>query len=97
MSWLSFSSTTMSLNIDMNRILPAQLSGVCPKELSRLLILSQSCSVVNPGKMFYSNSIAGLDPCDYVLPSFVGFGMLKILSEIQHRIKEDIDFLCIED
>ena len=46
----------MSLNIDTKRILPVKASGVCPKELSRLLILSQSCNVVNPGKIFHSNS-----------------------------------------
>ena len=40
----------------MKRILPGKASGVCPKELSRSLILSQSCNVVNPGKIFHSNS-----------------------------------------
>ena len=56
-SLLPFLSQEMSLNIDINRILPVKVSGVCPKPLSRSLILSQSCNVVNPGKMFHSNSV----------------------------------------
>ena len=50
-------SQEMSLNIDINKILPVRVSGVCPKSLSRSLILPQSCNVVNPGKMFHSNSV----------------------------------------
>ena len=56
-SWLPFLSQEMSLNIDINKILPVKVSGVCPKSLSRSLILSQSCNVVNPGNMFHSNSV----------------------------------------
>ena len=56
-SLLSFLSQEMSLNIDINRILPVKVSGVCPKLLSRSLILSQRCNVVIPGKMFHSNSV----------------------------------------
>ena len=56
-SLLSFLSQEMSLKIDINRILPVKVSGDCPKELRRLLILSQSCNDVNPGKMFHSNSV----------------------------------------
>ena len=52
---LSYLSQEMSLNIDINRILPVKFSGVCPKELRRLLILSKSCNDVNPGK--YSTRI----------------------------------------
>ena len=55
---LSFLSQEMSLNIDMNSILPVKVSGVIvPKELRRLMILSQSCNDVNPGKIFHSNSV----------------------------------------
>ena len=54
---LSFLSQEMSLNIDINRILPVKVSGVCPEELRRLLTLSQSCNDVNPGKIFPSNSV----------------------------------------
>ena len=46
---LPLPSQEMSLNIEIKRILPVKASGVCPKELSRLLILPQSCNVVNPG------------------------------------------------
>ena len=60
-----------------------------PLESSRLSIVTILISVV-----FY-----GSDSCNPVLPSFVGFGMLKNLSEAQHRIQEDIDFgaLKIDD
>ena len=56
-SLLPFQSQEMSLNIDRNRILLVKVSGDCPQELSTLLILSQSCNVVNLGKMFHSNSV----------------------------------------
>ena len=56
-SLLSYLSQKMSLNIDINRILPVKDSGVCPKELRRLLILSQSCNDVNLGKIFHSNYV----------------------------------------
>ena len=56
-SLLPFLSQEISLNIDINKILPVKVSGVCPKSLSRSLILPQSCNVVNPGKMFHSNSV----------------------------------------
>ena len=82
-SSLSFVPQDMSLNIDIKRILPVKDSGVCPIELRRSLILSQSCNVVNPGKMFHSNSV---DSPLIVLPSFVAFRMLKNFAETQHRI-----------
>ena len=56
-SLLPFLSHEMPLNIDINIILAVKVSGVCPKSLSRSLILPQSCNVVNPGKMFHSNSV----------------------------------------
>ena len=88
-SLLPFLSEETSLNIDMNRILPVKVSGASPKSLSRPLILPQSCNVVNPEKMFHSNSVGspliqsslqlflGHDPLNPFLPSFVGFWMLK--------------------
>ena len=91
---LSFPSQEMSLNIDIKRILPVKVSGVCPNELSRLLILSQSCNVVNPGKIFHSNSarfsfyivkiavvLLGSYSCNSVFPSLVAFRMLKNFAE----------------
>ena len=56
-SLLPFLSQEMSLNIDIKRILPVKVSGVSPKLLSRSVTLPQSCNVVNPGKMFHSNSV----------------------------------------
>ena len=56
-SLLPFLSQEMSLNIDIKRILPVKVSGVSPKSLSRSVTLPQSCNVVNPGKIFHSNSV----------------------------------------
>ena len=56
-SSLSFVPQEMSLNIDMNRILPVKFSGVSHNLLSRSLTLPQSCNVSNPGKMFHSDSV----------------------------------------
>ena len=56
-SLLPFLSQEMSLNIDIKRILPVKVSGVSPKLLRRSVTLPQSCNVVNPGKMFHSNSV----------------------------------------
>ena len=47
----------MSLNVDMIRILPVKVSGVSPDLLSRSVTSPQSCNVVNPGKIFQSNSV----------------------------------------
>ena len=87
-SLLSYLSQKMSLNIDINWILPVKVSGVCPKELRRSLILPQSCNVVNPGKMFHSNSVVSLGSYsrNSVLSSFVAFRMLNTFAEAQHRI-----------
>ena len=54
---LSFVPQEMSLNIDINRILPVGFSGVSPNLYSKLLTSSLSCNVLNPGKIFHSNSI----------------------------------------
>ena len=56
-SLLPFPSQEMSLNIDIKRILPVKVSGASPNLLSRSVTLPQSCNVVNPGKMFHSNSV----------------------------------------
>ena len=47
----------MSLNIDMKIIRPVNLSGVTLHLDSNSWTLLQSCNVVNPGKIFDSNSI----------------------------------------
>ena len=54
---LSFFPQEMSLDSDMNIILLVNFSGVSPNLLSKLLAWSQSCNVLNPGKMFHSNSV----------------------------------------
>ena len=57
-----------------------------PLEFSRLSIDTIIISVASPG----------LDPCNSVLPSFVGFRLKKDPSEAQHRIWEDIDFCALK-
>ena len=56
-SYLSFVPQEMSLNIDINRILPVKFSDVSPNLYSKLLTSSLSCNVLNPGKIFHSNCI----------------------------------------
>ena len=52
---LSLVPQEMSLNVDMNRILPVKISGVSPNLNSKLSTSSLSCNVLNPGK--YSTRI----------------------------------------
>ena len=54
---LSFVPQEMSLNIDMNRMFLVKFSGVSSNLNSKLLTSSLSCNVLNPGKIFHSNSI----------------------------------------
>ena len=56
-SSLPLLSQEMSLNIDINRILPVKVSGVSPNLLSRSVTLPQSCNVLNPVRIFTSNAI----------------------------------------
>ena len=100
----------MSLNIDINEILPVKVSGVCPKSLSRSLILFttelQRCeswedvplefSRLSIDTIIISVDSHGFDPCNSVLPSFVGIRMLKDPSEAQHRIRQDIDSCALK-
>ena len=53
---LSLDPQEMSLNIDINRILPVKISGVSPNLNSKYLTSSLSCNVLNPGKIFHSKS-----------------------------------------
>ena len=60
-------------NVIEHRHKIVKVSSVSPKSLSRSLILSQSCNVVNPGKIFHSNS-AGSPLCSfYQLWSILSF------------------------
>ena len=54
---LSFVPQEMSLNIDKSRILPVKFSGISPNLYSKLLTFSLSCNVLNPGRIFHSNSV----------------------------------------
>ena len=56
-SSLPLLSQEMSLDIDINEILPVKVSGVSQNLLSRSVTSPQSCNVVNPGKIFNSNSV----------------------------------------
>ena len=89
----------MSLNIDINRILPVKDSGVCPKiaqKITDFITELQRCESwenvplefgrLSVDSIIISLASLGSDSCNSVLPSFVGFGMLKNLAETQHRI-----------
>ena len=78
-SMLSFLSQEMSLNIDINRILPVKFSGVCPKFLRRSLILSQSCNVVNPGNVPLEFSRLSIDTI-IISVAFLRIGFLQPCS-----------------
>ena len=54
---LSLYPHEMSLNIDMKITRPVNFSGVTLNLGSNSWTLWQSCDVVNPGKIFHSNSI----------------------------------------
>ena len=54
---LSLDLHEMSLNIDMKIIRPVNFAGVKLNLDSNSGTLWQSCNVVNPGKIFHSNSI----------------------------------------
>ena len=54
---LSLDPHEMSLNIDMKMIRPVIFSGVTLNLDSNSWTLLQSCNVVNPEKIFHSNSI----------------------------------------
>ena len=102
----------MSLNIDMNIILPVKLSGVSPSLNSKHLTSSLSCNVLNPGKIFHSNSIGspsilskfrltGDDLNHPNLVSYVSFdwGFSKILPRhnTESEKTETFDALKIDD
>ena len=86
-SLLAFLSEEMSLNIDINIILPVKVSGVCPIESSEdrwfyhraatLWILEnvplEFCRLSVDG-IIISVDFLGSDSCNSVLPSFIGFG-----------------------
>ena len=57
LEFIAFTVTGNVVEHRHNRILPVKVSGSSPKMLSRSVILSQSCNVVNPGKMYHSNSV----------------------------------------
>ena len=97
-SLLPFLSQEMSY-IDMNRILPVKVSGVSPKSLSKIVDFTaelQRCESwedvplefdrLSIDTVIISVSFLGHDPCNSVLPSFVGIWMLKDPPEAQHRI-----------
>ena len=67
---LSFDPQDMTLNIDINMILPVKFSGVSSNLNSKRLTSSLSCNVLNPGKIFHSNSIGSPS----ILSKFLYFG-----------------------
>ena len=55
--FIFFGSPSLSLNMDMKIIRPVNFSGVTLNLDKNSWTLVQSCNVVNPGKIFHSNSI----------------------------------------
>ena len=108
-SLLPFLSQEMSLNIDINKILPVKVSGVCPKSLSRSLIFTielQRCESwedvplefcrLSIDSVKVSVALRSCDPILPVLPRFVGIWMLMDLSKTQYRIWKDLDLSALE-
>ena len=91
---LSFVPQEMSLNIDINKIIPVKFSGVSPNLLSRSvrenvpLEFSRFCT----DSIIVSVALRSCDPFCPFLPRFVGIWMLMDLSKRQHRIWKDVDF-----
>ena len=97
------------LNIDMKIIRPVKFSGVSPNLNSNSWTLWLSCNVVNPGKMFHSNSIGSpsilskvlysgelLNPRQSFFPCCVCARVLVHLSKTQYRIWKYVDFCALK-
>ena len=59
---MSLDPQDMSLNIDMNIILPVKFCGLAKSLNNKLLTSLLSCNVLNPGKTFHSKSIVWSPP-----------------------------------
>ena len=92
-SLLPFLSQEMSLNIDINKILPVKVSGVLTKSLRRSLILPQSCNVVNPGKMFHSNSVESPLTSSKISVAFLGLDPMQFCFS-KLRWNQDVEGSC---
>ena len=98
-SSLPFLSQEMSLNTDMNRILPVKDSGVFPKRAQKItdfITELQRCeswedvplefSRLSTDSIIVSVALRSCDPFYPVLPKFVGIWMFMDLSKTQYRI-----------
>ena len=106
---LSFVPQEMSLNTDINRILPEKFSGVSPNLYSKLLTSSLSCNVLNPGKYSTRIPLACHRFCQSfcilkkisTIPIFVPMhrsieGFFENLPKTQHRIRKDVDLRALK-
>ena len=79
---LSLDPHEMSLNIDMKITRPVDFSGVTLNLDRNSWTLWQSCNVVNPGKIFHSNSIGSPSILSKVLYSDELLNHVKLSSNI---------------
>ena len=102
-------SQEMSLNIDINKIFPVNVSeclSQIAQKITDFITELHRCeswenvplefSRLSIDSIIISVAFPGLDSCNSVLPSFVGIRMLKDPPEAQHRIREDIDFCALK-
>ena len=81
----------MSLNIDISRILLVKFSGVSVNLNSNSLTSWLSCNVLNPGKIFHSNSIGSPS----ILSKFLYSGHDLNHSNLCSHASFDWGFSCI--
>ena len=96
-------------NIDMNIILSVKFSGVSPNLNSKLLTSWLSCKLLNPGKIFHSNSICSpsilskvlhsgddLNHSKLLFPCIVWLGGSRRSYQVTIRIWKDVDFRALK-
>ena len=84
---LSFDLHEMSLNNDIEIIRPVNFSGSTLNLVSNSWTLLQSCNVVNPGKIFHSNSIGSPSIVSKALSSGVHLNHSNLCSHaVFHHI-----------
>ena len=98
---LSLVPQELSLNIDINRILPVKFSGVSSNFNSKHLTSSLSCNVLNPGKINSIGSPSILSKFRYFEEDFnhpnlcshasFDWEVFENLPKAQHRIRKDVD------
>ena len=99
-------SQEMSLNIDINKILPVKVSGSSPNLLSDFTAELQRIkswedvplefSRLSTDAIKVSVALRSCDPFYPFLPSFVRFRILMDLPKTQYRIRKDVDLRALK-